>query len=473
MRQDMSEAEAFIERLAQDEVRLIDLRFTDLAGRWRHTSLDVASLRPRDLEHGFMLDGSAVPGWRDPSESDILLKPDLATARQDPFAAQPACFVICDVADPATGLGYERDARSVAARAEAWLAEQKLADRVSGTAGVGYYIFDDVRIETGPGRQAVELSGSEGARAGGQAYAGGNPGHRPSPGGAGFALPPADHLSDVRAEITSILAGLGFTRLRHDHAAAPMQGRLSFENDGLVAAADQLQLMKYVVQHVAASYGKSASFMPRPLADAPGSGLSLQQSLWKGTRPVFAGSSYADLSPQCLSFIAGVMRHAQALNAFTNPTTNSYRRLRRGLEEPVYLAYAAYNRTAAIRIPFAAEPEGKSIEVRFPDPAANPYLAGAAILMAGMDGIEQKLEPGDAMDRNLYDLGPADIEELPTVAASLDQALAALSDDHDFLLRGDVMSEDLIRSYIALKRQDIARVEAAVVPVEYELYYGA
>ncbi|SNB61469.1 glutamine synthetase [Arboricoccus pini] len=469
----MSHAESIIERLQAEGVRVVDFRFTDLAGHWRHTSIDAASLDARQLEQGFMIDGSSIPGWRDPTEADVALKPDLTSARQDPFAAQPTLILLANVVDPATGQGYEGCSRSVAARAEAWLAGHAAADRMTTSVATGYFIFDDVRIETSAARNAIEINGSESEAAGGQAYASGNPGHRPQPCAARYALSPADHQSDIRAEITSILASLGFTGIRHDHGQSPMQGRLAFKGDHLTGTADRIQLMKYVVQHVAASYGKSASFMPRPMPESMGSGMSLQHSLWKRGKPVFAGSGYADLSPQCLSFVAGIMRHARALNAFTNPTTNSYRRLRKKASEPVYLAYAAYNRSAAVRIPFAAEPAAKTVDIRFPDPAANPYLALAAIMMAGIDGIEQKLEPGDAMDRNLYDLGPDEVDDLPTVALSLREALDALEHDQDFLLRGDVMSEDLIASYVSLKRQEIERISQAVIPLEYELYYGS
>ncbi|MDX6749071.1 type I glutamate--ammonia ligase [Geminicoccaceae bacterium 1502E] len=468
----MSSTDEILQRIERDGVRILDLRFTDLAGRWRHTAIDAGSVDAAILEHGLLIDGSGVPGWRDVSESDLLVKPDPATAFLDPFSAQPSLVLLCEAAEPATGMGYERDPRSTALRAEAWLAGHPAADRVVVGAELGFFLFDDVRIEVTPLAASFRLAGSESRAAGSQAYAGGNPGHRPGPGTAQLVMPPTDHMSDIRGEIATLLCGLGFTRVHHDHAAAAQQGRISFAPGGLLATADRVQTLKYVVHQVAASYGKSASFMAKPVADEPGSQMAVHQSLWQGERPLFAGQGYADLSPTCLSFIAGIIQHGPAINAFTNPTTNSYKRLRKDLDEPALLAFAAHNRSAAIRIPYAAQAAGKRVEVRFPDPSANPYLAFTAILMAGLDGIERKLEPGDAMDRNLYDLRPEEIDDLPTTASTLGQALDALEADHDFLLRGEVMSHDLIEAYVELKRREIELVERMPSPVEFQLYYG-
>jgi glutamine synthetase len=424
------------------------------------------------LTHGLLIDGSAIPGWRDISESDLLIRPDLSTAYLDPFSAQQTLVLICDGAEPATGLGYERDPRSAARRAEAWLAGQPAADRVQVGCEMGFFLFDDVRIELGPTAASYRLAGSEHRSSATSLQPTGSSGHRPSPGTAQLAAPPTDHLSDIRAEMANILGSLGFTRLRMDHGTAPMQNRTSFAAGGLVATADRMQLAKYVVQQVAASYGKSACFMAKPVADEAGSSLQIHQSLWQGERPVFAGQGYADLSPMCLSFIAGVIHHAKALNAFTNPTTNSYKRLRPAGEESVLLAYAAHNRSAAVRIPYAARATTTRIEVRFPDPTANPYLAFTAILMAGLDGIARRLEPGDAMDRNIYDLRPEETEDMPTVARSLDEALDALEADHEFLLAGDVVPSDLIGAYVELKRREIDLVDATPHPAEFHLYFG-
>lgn len=469
----MGDTGKLVERIATEGIRLVDFRFTDLTGRWRRTAMDAAVVSARLLEEGILIEGAAVPGWRDPNEPDILLRPDPATAFADPFAAQPTLVVVCDGTEPASGLAYGRDPRSVARRAEAWLARQSAADVAEVGIETCFHLFDDARIELGPGRAAYELQGGELASDGARAYVSGNPGQRPLPGAARFAASPADRAGDIRAEIASLLAGLGFVGLQQDHGAGLQQARFTWAPGGLVPTADRLQVFRYVAREVAASYGKTATFMPLPLAGEPGNGTAVLQTLRRGTKPAFPGQGYADLGPTCLAFIAGILRHARTLNAFTNPTTNSYRRLRRGAEEPVLLAYAAYNRSAAIRIPFAAKPQHKAVEVRFPDSALNPYLAFAAILMAGLDGIAQKLEPGDAMDRNLYDLPPVEAADLPATAASLGEALDALAADHDFLLKGEVFSTDLIQAFTALKREEIARVERVPHPVELELYFGA
>ena len=465
---------ALVERLAAEGIRSVDFRFTDMVGRWRHVALDAPSVGERLLDDGFLIDGSQLPGWRDPNEADLLLRPDLATAYVDPFAAQATLVVVCDLAEPATGLGYERCPRSTAARAEAWLARQSFADRVEVGVEIAFFIFDDVRYEASGGRLGFHALGSELPQAGAGAFLQGNPGHRPVTGAERLASPPADSTADIRAEITTILSSLGFRGIRHGHGAAPMQANFVLgPGGGLVAMADRLQIFKDVVHHVAASYGKTATFMPKPLADTAGAGLSIQESLWQGDRPAFAGQAYADLSDHALAFIAGILHHGRALNAFTNPSTNSYRRLRHGQEEPVLLAYAAYNRSAAVRIPFTRLASCKAVEVRFPDPLANPYLAFTAVLMAGLDGIGTSREPGDAIDRNLYDLPVHELEDLPAVAGSLGLALEALAADREFLGRGDVVSGELIDAYLAVKRAEIERVAGAPHPREFELYFGA
>ncbi len=318
----------------------------------------------------------------------------------------------------------------------------------------------------------MRSNSSEARTAGGAAYAGGNSGHRPVPRSAQACLPPADHHADIRAEITTTLRQLGLAELRHEHGPTAAQHRLMIGKSSLVSLADRLQLIKYVTHQIAASYGKSASFMAKPIADEPGAPFYLAQSFWNGGRPLFAGQGYADLSPLCLQFTAGVLVHAQALNAFTNPTTNSYRRLQPAMDEPTLLTFAAHNRSAAIRIPYADRPDRKRVELRFPDPSANPYLAITAVLMAGLDGIARKLEPGDAMDRNLYDLRPDELEGIPSTARSLDAALDALEADQDFLLRGDVMSAELINAYIDVKRAELGHLARLPTPAEFELYYG-
>jgi glutamine synthetase len=468
----MGQVDALLERIEGEGIKSIDLRFTDLAGRWRHTTLDGPSLERHQLDYGLLIDGSAVPGWRDVSEADLLLKPDLTSAFADPFAAQPTLCLIADGAEPATGMGYERDPRSAAHRAEAYLAESGVADACRLSMEIGLFLFDDVRIERGPLRAAYALDSSEARTAGGAAYAGGNSGHRPAPSAAQACLPPADHHSDIRAEITTTLRDLGLPELRHEHGPSASQHRVMVGKSGLVEMADRLQLTKYVTHQVAASYGKSASFMAKPIADEPGAPLYLSYSFWTGGKPLFAGQGYADLSQLCLQFTAGILAHARALNAFTNPTTNSYRRLQPTLDEATLLTFAAHNRSAAIRIPYADRPDRKRVEIRFPDPGVNPYLALTAVLMAGLDGIARKLEPGDAMDRNLYDLRPEELEGIPSTCRTLDAALDALEADHDFLMRNDVMSAELIDAYMTVKRAELDHLARLPTPAEFELYYG-
>lgn len=462
----MSEAAAILERIAAEGIRTVDFRFSDLSGRWRHLGYEAGRIDAELLGEGVFIDGSAVPGWRDITEADLLLRPDLATAFADPFAAQPTLALVCDVAEPATGLGYERDPRSAAQRAEAFLRGCRFADEVRVAVDLAFTLFDEVKVEVGPLRGLYSLASGE------HGGAGGREGHRPGPDAGYLALPPADQMADIRAEMASVMASLGVPGLRHLHGPGRGQGRFSGLAGSLVTAGDQVQIFKYVVHQVAASYGKVATFMAKPVADARGSGMSIHQSLWRDGRPTFAGQGYADLSQLCLQFVAGVMAHARALNAFTNPTTNSYKRLRPGQDEPVLIAYAAHNRSAALRIPYAAHPDEKRVELRFPDPTANPYLALAAVLMAGLDGIEHKLEPGDAMDRNLYDLRPEEADELASVSGSLPEALDALEADHEFLARGDVMPTDLIESYVEVKRRECDEVQRTPHPVEFQLYLG-
>jgi glutamine synthetase len=450
----MSDLDAILATIAQQQVRTVDFRFTDLAGRWRHRSVEATGLDPALLRDGLMIDGSSVPGWRDITESDLLLKPDLRASHLDPFAAQPTLAILCDGAEPGSGIGYERDPRSAAVRAEAWLARSRLADSVRIGVDLECYLLDELRVETGP--RSIGYSLPPGTITGSR---------------AGYlSMPPADATADMRAELSTVLQGLGLPRIRHGQGAGAGQIELGFGADSLVASADRVQLLRYAATQVAASYGKTAVFLPKLLDGFPTSSLRLHVSLWQAERNVFAGTGYADLSQLCLHFIAGIMAHAQAINAFANPTTNSYRRLRPGQDEPVLLAYAAHNRSAAIRVPYAASPAAKRIEVRFADPCANPYLAFAAVLMAGLDGIERRLEPGDPMDRNLYDIPARESEEIGRVASSLGQALDALEADLDFLTQGEIVSLDLIEAYVRLKRAEIDSIERTPHPMEVALW---
>ncbi len=459
-------------RIEDEAIKLVDLRLTDLSGRVRHVTLDAGGVDEEILQHGILIDGSALPGWREITMADLLLEPDLDTCLLDPFAAQQTIAITCNSSEPATGFGYERDPRAIAQRAQTYLQSRGIAETAMVGVEVHFYIFDDVKIEMGPTRVGSELSVYEHHSSGDKTMLGGNSGHRPPERAAYMIQSPGDHFADVRSEMTTILRELGFERLRHEHGLGPNQGRITFAPSSLVDCADRLQTLKYAVQQVAASYGKSATFMPKPLAGQRGNSLRIHMSLRSGNKYHFAGNGYADLSQTCLGFIAGILHHAQALNALTNPTTNSYRRLMAGQDEPVVVAYGAHNRSAAIRIPYAARPEHKRIEVRFPDAAANPYLAYTALLMAGLDGIAKKLEPGDAMDRNLYDLQPEDIADLPNCARNLEQALNALEKDQDFLLEGDVMTPDMIQSYLELRRAELQRLATTPHPLEFEMYYS-
>lgn len=466
------DAAAILSRLEDEDAKTLDLRFTDLAGRWRHTTIERHDVSEETLERGLMFDGSAVSGWRDVAESDLLLKPDLKTGWLDPFSAHTSFILIGDAADPSTGMAYERDPRSVVQRVEERLNEGAPQLSASCSVEFGYFVFDDVRIERDAMHSSYQLISSEARTKAHNTALASASGHRPAPGSAHLALAPADHHTDIRSEIAVILHDLGVKELRHEHGPSPCQHRLAFGKGSLLETCDRIQLSKYVIHQIVASYGKSATFMAKPLAGQPGAPLHLALSLWEGEKPLFAGQGYANLSKECLHFIAGILTHARALNAFTNPTTNSYKRLRDGDHAPTLLTYAAHNRSAAIRIPYADTPARKRVETRFCDPTANPYLTLSAIILAGLDGIERKLEPGDAMDRNLYDLRASELEGIPVTCRDLGEALDALEADHGFLSMDDLMPVELIEGYVEIKRQEIERIAALPTVAEMELYYG-
>jgi len=468
----MADAETILERIGREDVRTVDFRFTDLRGRWQHLGYAASMVDAALLEAGVMFDGSAIEGWRDVAQSDMLLKPDLASAVLDPFSAQPTLILVCDVAEPGSGLGYERCPRSLARRAAEHVVQSGVAGSVRIAHQAEFFVFDDVRFALAGHEAFYRVDAEEAPFNAGTRYEVGNRGHRPIR-GAPQAVPPVDHGADLRAEMAAVLEQMGLHGLHHHHDTAPAQGQIACGFEDLVVSADQLQIYKYVVHNVAAAYGKTATFMAKPLADQPGSGMLIQSALWRDGQPVFAGQGYADLSEACLHFIGGILQHARALNAFTNPTTNSYRRLAPGAGAPRQLAYAALNRSAAVRLPFAARPEDKRVEVRFADPTANPYLAFAALLMAGLDGIARRLDPGEPLDRNLYDLPPEEVDDLPEVARTLADALDALDADRAFLTEGDVFTDDVIDAYITLKRHEVDAVEALPHPAEFQLYYSA
>ncbi|MCZ6721909.1 MAG: type I glutamate--ammonia ligase [Proteobacteria bacterium] len=468
----MSDAKHVLELIKEKEVAYVDLRFTDLRGKWQHLGFPASAITEDLLGEGVMFDGSSIAGWKEINESDMGLRPDPASAVIDPFAAQTSLILFCDVFEPDTGEAYARDPRSTARRAEAYLNYSGIGDTAYFGPEAEFFVFDDVRFECTMHRAFYSLDSSEGPHASGRRMRDGNPGHRPPIKGGYFPVPPVDSGSDLRAEMLTLMAEMGLGVEKHHHEVAPSQHELGFRYDTLLRSADCTQIYKYVVHNVAHSYGKTATFMPKPVKDDNGSGMHVHQSIWKGGKPLFAGTGYADLSESALHYIGGIIRHARAINAFTNPLTNSYKRLVPGFEAPVLLAYSARNRSAACRIPFADSPKGKRVEVRFPDPGANPYLAFAAMLMAGLDGIENRIHPGDAMDKNLYDLPPQELENVPTVCESLRQALEALDEDRAFLKKGDVFSDDLIDGYLALKHEEVKKLDLTPHPIEFSMYYS-
>ena len=458
--------------IEENNVKYVDFRFTDPRGKWQHTAQSVGTVDEDMLTDGIMFDGSSIAGWKDINESDMTLMPDCSTAVMDPFAAQEQLILFCDVIEPSTGQPYSRDPRSTARRAQAYLEQTGLGDTAVFGPELEFFVFDDVRFDVSGNKTFYQLNEEEGPYNSGAELEGGNTGHRPGPKGGYFPVPPVDSMTDLRAEMLTVIEEMGVTTEKHHHEVAPSQHELGIKFNELLKVADWVQIYKYCVHNVAHSYGKTATFMPKPIIGDNGSGMHVHQSIWKDGKPTFAGSGYADLSETCLYYIGGIIKHAKALNAFTNASTNSYKRLIPGFEAPVLLAYSARNRSASCRIPYATSPNGKRVEVRFPDPTANPYFAFSAMLMAGIDGIQNKIHPGDPMDKNLYDLPAEELQGVPTVAHSLREAVEALDADREFLTRGDVFPDDLIDGYIALKWEEIYRFEHTPHPVEFQMYYS-
>ncbi|MBA4748160.1 MAG: type I glutamate--ammonia ligase [Sphingopyxis sp.] len=461
-----------IKRIKENEIEWVDLRFTDPKGKWQHLTMCAGVIDEDALEDGLMFDGSSIAGWKAINESDMILKPDLEAVYDDPFSATPMLVIFCDIVEPSTGEGYTRDPRTTAKRAEAYLASTKIGDTVYVGPEAEFFMFDDVRFETGYNKSGFEIDDIELPTNTGRAYESGNLAHRPRAKGGYFPVAPVDSAVDIRAEMVSTMLEMGLPCDKHHHEVAAAQHELGLTFGTLTQTADRMQIYKYVVHQVAHAYGKTATFMPKPIKDDNGSGMHTHMSIWEKGKPLFAGNGYAGLSDMCLYFIGGVIKHAKALNAFTNPTTNSYKRLVPGFEAPVLLAYSSRNRSASCRIPYGAGAKAKRVEFRFPDAMANPYLCYAALLMAGLDGIQNKIHPGDAMDKNLYDLPPEELKEVPTVCGSLREALNSLSADHDFLLKGDVFTRDQIEAYIELKWEEVFAWEMAPSPVEFDMYYS-
>jgi glutamine synthetase len=464
-------ADNLLKMIKDQDVQYVDLRFTDPRGKMQHVSFHKDMVDKEFLEEGTMFDGSSISGWKAINESDMLLKPDLSTGFVDPFFQQSTLALFCDILDPISGQAYNRDPRTTAKKAEAYLQSTGLGDVAYFGPEAEFFIFDDVRWSIEPHKTGYSFDSTELPVNTGKEYPMGNLGHRPGPKGGYFPVPPIDSEQDMRGEMLTIMGEIGLQPEKHHHEVAPAQHELGLKFSTLTTMADRMQLYKYVIHNVAASYGKTATFMPKPMYKDNGSGMHVHQSIWKGGKPLFAGNKYADLSDMCLFYIGGIIKHAKALNAITNPSTNSYKRLVPGYEAPVMLAYSSRNRSASIRIPFGSSPKAKRIEARFPDPMANPYLAFAALLMAGLDGIENKIHPGDAMDKDLYDLPPAEAKKIPQVCGSLREALGALDADRAFLKKGGVFDDDQIDSYIDLKMEENMRFELHPHPVEFDMYY--
>ena len=468
----MSDPNSILQLIKEKDVKFVDYRFTDPRGKWQHLAMYVDAVNEDALAEGIMFDGSSIAGWKAINESDMLLRPDLSTAVMDPFAAQPQLILFCDCLEPSTGQPYERDPRSTSKKAQAYMASLGIGDTAYFGPEAEFFIFDDVKFANDMNHTFFRFESEEGPYMSGQSFPEGNLGHRPAIKGGYFPVPPVDSGTDIRAEMVSVMAEMGLSMEKHHHEVAPSQGELGLKFDTLLRTADNMQIYKYVVANVAHSYGKTATFMPKPVAGDNGSGMHTHQSIWKDGKPTFAGDGYAGLSETALHYIGGIIKHARAINAFANPTTNSYKRLIPGFEAPVLLAYSSRNRSASCRIPFGSSPASRRVEVRFPDPAGNPYLTYSAMLMAGLDGIQNKLHPGDPMDKNLYDLPPEELEDVPTVCGSLRQAMEALEADHEFLLAGDVFNKDQIEAYMELKWEEIYAFEHAPHLSEFEMYYS-
>lgn len=464
-------SDAIFKMIKEKDVQYVDLRFTDIRGKMQHVTFDLSMVDKDLFVDGTMFDGSSIAGWKAINESDMLLMPDPSSARIDPFFQNTTLAIMCDILNPNDNTAYNRDPRMMAKKAEMYLKSGGFGDTAYFGPEAEFFVFDDVKWNTDPNNTGYSFDDRELPYNTGKTYEGGNMGHRPGPKGGYFPVPPVDSLQDMRSEMLTLMGELGLQPEKHHHEVAPAQHELGMRFNTLVQMADNMQLYKYIVHNVAHSYGKTATFMPKPYYKDNGSGMHVHQSIWKDGQPLFAGDKYADLSQTCLWYIGGIIKHAKAINAFSNATTNSYKRLVPGYEAPVLLAYSARNRSASVRIPWCANPKGKRIEVRFPDPASNPYLTFTALMMAGLDGITKKIDPGPSMDKDLYALPPEELKNIPTVCGSLRQALESLDADRDFLKAGGVMDDDFIDAYIDLKMEDVLRMETHPHPVEFDMYY--
>ena len=465
-------AKDLVKRIADEDIQYVDIRFTDPRGRMQHVTVINDEIDEDFLEDGMMFDGSSIAGWKSIDQSDMKLIPDCDSAYLDPFYAEKTICVHCHVVEPDTGETYERCPRSTAMRAEEYLIASGIGDTSFWGPEAEFFLFDDVRFSNSINKVSYEVDAADASWNSDTEYEMGNMGHRPGIKGGYFPVNPTDAAQDLRGEMLSTMKNIGMKVDKHHHEVASCQHELGLVFGTLVKQADELQKYKYIVHNVAHAYGKSATFMPKPIYGDNGTGMHVNMSIWKDGKPLFAGDKYADLSNEALFFIGGILKHAKSLNAFTNPSTNSYKRLIPGFEAPVLLAYSASNRSGAVRIPWAESPKAKRVEARFPDPAANPYLCFSALLMAGLDGIHNKIDPGPASDKDMYDLPPEELAGIPTVCGSLREALEELQADHSYLTEGGVFTESQIEGYIALKEEENQMYEHTPHPVEFQMYYS-
>ena len=465
-------AENILKTIKDKEIEFVDLRFTDPRGKLQHLTQDISTIDADFLNDGTFFDGSSIAGGKAINESDMILKPDLTRSFVDPFTSHNTLVIFCDIMDPIKKDYYERDPRSIAKKAEAYLKTTGIGDTIYFGPEPEYFVFDDVKISNSMNKVSFEIDSSEGPYNSDKKYENGNMGHRPGVKGGYFPVPPVDSCQDLRAETLKAMKDMGVKVEKHHHEVAPSQHELGTMFGTMVTNADNMQIYKYAAHMVAHSFGKTATFMPKPVKGDNGSGMHCHQSIWKDGKPTFAGDKYAGLSQECLYYIGGIIKHAKALNAFTNATTNSYKRLIPGFEAPVILAYSSRNRSASCRIPFSTSPKGKRVEVRFPDAAGNPYLTFASMLMAGLDGIKNKIDPGQPFDKDLYSLSSEELEGVPQVCGSLREALESLDKDRSFLTAGNVFTDDQISAYIDLKMEEVYNLEHSPHPAEYQMYYS-
>jgi len=461
-----------LQTIKDEDVQYVDVRFTDPRGKLQHVTLRYTEIDEGFFEDGFMFDGSSIAGWKSIDKSDMKLIPDPNSVYIDPFYAEKTMCVHCSVVEPDTGEAYERDPRGTAQKAEAYLKSSGIGDAFYCGPEAEFFLFDDVRFSVSMNKVSYQIDALDGAWNSDTEYEMGNTGHRPGIKGGYFPVNPIDDAQDIRGEMLTTMANMGMKVDKHHHEVASCQHELGLIFGTLTTQADEIQKYKYVVHNVAHAYGKSATFMPKPMSGDNGTGMHVNMSIWKDGKPLFAGDKYADLSQEALYFIGGILKHAKALNAITNPSTNSYKRLIPGFEAPVLRAYSASNRSGCVRIPWSESPKAKRVEARFPDPSANPYLCFAALLMAGLDGIKNKIDPGPSSDKDLYDLPPEELAAIPTVCGSLREALEELEADMDFLLAGDVFTKDQLEGYMALKWEEVYAYEHTPHPIEYKMYYS-